>query len=190
MYWKEKLQELENKKEWDTAIKLMQKVIEDNPNNLDAYLSMNYLLMNLLVEENYNFSMHDYYEELLKKCFVDSYAKFSDNPEYLFYMSIIAEISYPYLNLDVNIVNEIIKKASNLDTENMLYQWRYYLNLDKDNPENKKKSVAYAKKILKEEASIKKLLKSKGSLGEYVLFQITTQAKMRINDKLVEYRGP
>ena len=83
----------EQQKEWDTAIQYMESVIDQHPNDMDAYLSINYLLMNLLVEEDYNSEKHDYYAALLKKYFDISYAKFSDNPEYLYYSARIAAMS-------------------------------------------------------------------------------------------------
>lgn len=63
----------------------MQETINQNSSSIDPYLSMNYLLMNLLVEEQYNPNDHDYYAGLLKQYFIESYAKFSNNPEYLLY---------------------------------------------------------------------------------------------------------
>ena len=54
MNWKEHLLKLEQRKDWKSAIALMENIIDSNGTNVDAYLSINYLLMNLLVEENYN----------------------------------------------------------------------------------------------------------------------------------------
>jgi len=48
MEWKEHLRTLERAKEWDLAIVLMEDIIKQNPNDMDAYIFMNYLLMNLL----------------------------------------------------------------------------------------------------------------------------------------------
>jgi hypothetical protein len=60
MSWKKQLAGFEHRKEWDEAIELMQHVIAENSYDLDACLSMNYLLMNLLVEEDYNRRKLDY----------------------------------------------------------------------------------------------------------------------------------
>ena len=76
MNWKEKLRRLEKTKQWDRAIEFMETVIRKNPDDVDAYIYMNYLLMNLLVEEKHDESKHDYYEFLAKKYFDESYAKF------------------------------------------------------------------------------------------------------------------
>lgn len=77
MNWKAQLSKLEQGKNRKSAIALMQETINQNSNSMDAYLSMNYLLMNLLVEEQYDPNDHDYYAGLLKKYFIESYAKFS-----------------------------------------------------------------------------------------------------------------
>ena len=67
MNWKEQLSKLEQSKDWKSAIALMQETINQNSSSIDAYLSMNYLLMNLLVEEQYDPNDHNYYAGLLKK---------------------------------------------------------------------------------------------------------------------------
>ena len=69
MNWKSQLEQLEQNKFWDFAIELMQKVIVENPNNVDAAIQMNYLLMNLLVEEDHDESKHEHYEQLTMKYF-------------------------------------------------------------------------------------------------------------------------
>ena len=92
MSWKNQLKQLESKKEWDAAIQYMQNIIVESPSCLDAYVSICYLLMNLLVEEDYDRIKHDYYTALTKKYFDESYAKFSNNPEYL----LIIELALRY----------------------------------------------------------------------------------------------
>jgi hypothetical protein len=46
---KEHLRKLELNKQWDQAIEFMQIIIEANPNDVDAYIYTNLLLINLLV---------------------------------------------------------------------------------------------------------------------------------------------
>ena len=50
MEWKESLRKLERNKQWDEAIEFMQEVIAQNQDDMDAYIAINYLLMNLIVE--------------------------------------------------------------------------------------------------------------------------------------------
>lgn len=168
MNWKEQLENNEQAKDWKSAIELMQNTINDNPHDLDAYLSINYLLMNLLVDEDYESSEHDYYAGLLKKYFLESYSKFSHNPEYLFYTGITAHLSEWYFDIDIEEAKTMITEALRLEPENILYKWGYYTYLDMSNVNNKQQGIAYAKEILTTN-SVKKVLKSKGALGEYIL---------------------
>lgn len=169
MNWKEQLVNLEQSKNWKPAIELLQKTINDDTNNIDAYLSMNYLLMNLLVEEDYNSSEHDYYAGLLKKYFLESYSKFSISPEYLFYTGIIAHISEWYFDIDIEEAKAMLKEALHLEPENILYKWGYFTYLDMSSRDNKKQGITYAVEILTENYPVKEMLKSKGTLGKYIL---------------------
>jgi len=167
MNWKEQLSKLEQGKDWKSAIALMQETINQNSNSMDAYLSMNYLLMNLLVEEQYDPNDHDYYAGLLKKYFIESYAKFSNNPEYLFYIGQIACISEWYFDIDIEEAQSMMKKAPEIEPNNVLYQWANYSDLDMRESSNKEKMIQYAKKALSE-SEVKRDLKSKGALGKYL----------------------
>lgn len=167
MNWKEKLSKLEQRKDWKSAISLMQETIKQNTSSIDAYLSMNYLLMNLLVEEQYDLNDHDYYEGLLKKYFVESYAKFSNNPEYLFYIGQIASISEWYFDIEIEEAQSMMKKASELEPDSILYKWANYSGLDTRDQAKKEKIILYAKQALFE-PEVKEELKSKGALGKYL----------------------
>lgn len=169
MNWKEQLKEYEQKKDWDFAINLLNQVINTNPFDLDAYLNIIYLLMNLLVEENYSEQAHDYYAGLLKKYFIESYSKFCHNPEYLFYIGIIAHMSEWYLGIEIEEAKTMIKEALRLDPDNILYKWGRYAYIDMDNIIDRYKGFPYAKKILLGDCTIRDKLRSKGLLGEYIL---------------------
>jgi len=179
MNWRQQLKEYEDTKEWKLAIELMQKTINDIPGDLDAYLSMNYLLMNLLVEENYDNSKHDYYVGLLKKYFLESYSKFSHNPEYLFYIGQIACISEWYFDLETVEAQAMIKEAAYLEPKNILYKWADFIGLDMRNSINRGKMIYYAREVLSD-SSVKKILKEKGALGEYLLNGLEYWSKKEI----------
>lgn len=168
MNWKEKLSKFEQIKDWRSAITMMQDTISKNDSNVDAYLSINYLFMNLLVEEQYAPSDHDYYAGLLKKYFIESYAKFSNNPEYLFYIGQIASISEWYFDIEIQEAQSIMKKASELEPNKILYKWANYCDLDMRESCNKIKMILYAKEVLSIN-EVKEELKSKGALGKYLL---------------------
>jgi hypothetical protein len=185
MTWQEQLQLLENSKQWDQAIEFMQHIITQNPHDLKAYLSMNYLLMNLLVEEDYDDSKYDYYASLTKKYFDESYQHFSHDPEYLFYTGKTAVMSEWFFGIEVKDYKKMLSDAMRLEPDNLLYQWSYYINLDLNNYENKKKVCAYTKIALEENSPIKKLLLSKGSLGTYLFGLITNWSKKMLKEEQV-----
>jgi hypothetical protein len=147
----------------------MQKVINNNPNDIDAYLSMTYLLMNLLVEEDYSSTDHDFYADLLKKYFIESRSKFSKDPKYLFYIGMIACMSEWYFDISMEEAESIIKESGKLEPDNLLYQWGYYGGLAIKNKDNKEERVAYALEVLAKNSIIREMLKLQGALGIYIL---------------------
>lgn len=168
MDWKEHLSIFESSKDWDSAIILLQNTISRDDSNVDAYLRLNYLLMNLLIEEQYNQDLHEYYAGLLKKYFDESYSRFCDDPEYLFFIGKIACIAEWYYDIDIEEAQSFIKKAHTLEPQNILYKWAVYNDLDMRDTANKEKMNLYAKNALSD-AMVRKQLESKGSLGEYLL---------------------
>lgn len=168
MNWKVQLKRYEQQKDWDSAIKLMQKYIKDNNQDLDAYLCMNYLLMNLLVEEDYDVKKQDYYAELLKKYFLESFSKFSHNPDYLFYTGITAHLSEWYFDIDIEAAKTMLKDAFFLEPRNIIYEWGYYYYVEVNDESSKLKVVNCSKEILNNN-TLQESLTSKGALGEYIL---------------------
>ena len=182
MDWKNQLRYLEQKKDWDAAISFMQKVIDENPNDMSAYININYLLMNLLVEEDYNETKHDYYAALLKHYFTESYTKFAENAEYLFFTSRTAFMSEWYFGIELEDAEKMYQKALALEPENLLYQWAYYGSLDRSVSQNIQIILSYARMILEENSPIKKVLESKGAIGEYLLKIMTAWSERILNE--------
>lgn len=182
MKWKEILRKLERDKEWDTAIEFMVDYLDKNSEDLDGYLSMCYLLMNLLVEEDYDRSKRDYYAKLLKRYFDESYFKFSHNPEYLYFIGRIAAMSEWYFDIEWEEVEAMIKDAARLDPNNLIYQWTKYYTLSRKIPISKD-VIEYTKLVLKEDSSIKQTLMTKGSLGEYIYDMMSNWASKVLTGK-------
>lgn len=175
--WKEQLAKYEEVKDWDAALKLTQKVIEDDPDNIDVYLLTNYLLMNLLVEEDYEFAKTDYYSGLLKRYFNESYVKFSQEPEYLFYTAITASMSEWFMGInDKKVYYKMFQRALEIRHDNALYLWGNYAYLPL---KNVSKAVYYAKIILNNDL-IKLSLCDKGALGGYVVEMIKATIKYEL----------
>ena len=179
MNWKEQLSKLEQSKNWKSAIAFMQETITQNSNSVDAYLSMNYLLMNLLVEEQYNSNDHNYYAGLLKKYFIESYAKFSDNPKFLFFIGKIACMSEWYFDIDIEEAHSMMKKSSVIEPDNILYKWANYSNLDMRESSNNERLILYAKHAFSE-PKVREELKSIGALGAYLYEALASWSKKEL----------
>lgn len=184
MEWKKILKKLESNKEWDLAIEFMVDYINRNPEDLDAYLNICYLLMNLLVEEDYNRNNRDYYISNLKYYFDQSYSQFSHNTEYLYYMGLIACMSEWYVDLELEEAIAMMEEAAKRDPNNLIYQWDKYYILAQKNP-IPVEVMDYAKLVLQENSPIKKILRVKGSLGEYLLGMMTSWSKRVLEGKVL-----
>lgn len=181
MNWQITLRKLEKKKQWDTAIEFMEIIIADNPNDMDAYIAMNYLMMNLLVEEKHDCSKHDDYYKLTKKYFDESYAKFSENAEYLFYTAVTAVFSEWYFGIEVEDYEAMFEKARHLEPNNEIYKINYYSHIAREDPANKE-AFLQAKKFLDKDYYIYKTLVQKGAVGEYLLDVYGNCAKKTIEN--------
>jgi hypothetical protein len=168
MNWKEKLRNLEKEHQWDHAIEFMQNVIKENPDSMDAYICMNYLLMNLLGEEDYDESKLNYYSKLTKRYFDESYKKFSDNPEYLYITGKTGVMGPWFFGIDITDCEEMIAKANQLDPDNLVYKENYYWDLRTKEPTNPK-LIKYCTIILSADSIVEKQLKDKGAVGKYLL---------------------
>jgi tetratricopeptide (TPR) repeat protein len=177
MTWKEVLRQLEYKQDWDTAIEYMQRIIEENPDGMDAYIYMNYLLMNLLVEEDYDQSKHDYYAKLAKYYFDLSYSKYSENAEYLFYTALTAVMSEWYWGMEVKDYDRMFEKAIQLAPDNLVYRRDSIISLNHKDPANYKELKEYYELVLDENSDLNKTLRSKGAVGAYLLGMLTSRAK-------------
>ena len=171
MNWKQYLLDLEHKEQWDNAIEYMEGIVEANPDDMDAYIYINFLLMNTLVEvdvENYDVNNCDYYAKLLLEYYNNSYAKFSNNAEYLFCSATTAVFSPWFMGLAAEDYEKMFARAIELDPENLLYQKTYYLYLDQLVHSQQAEKLVYAKLILQENSPLIKEWESRGALGEYL----------------------
>lgn len=155
-------------KDWIQALELSQKAIDANPTDLHAYLSINYLLMNLLVEEDYEDHLQVFYAGLLRKYFLESYSKFSSNKEYLFFTGITAHMSEWYFDIDIAEAKEMIKQAFQCEPNNKIYQWGYYTYTNVEDEMSKQNSFTLSNEIIKDTITAKKLI-NLGIFGEYIL---------------------
>jgi hypothetical protein len=170
MNWKIRLKKYEDDKNWKAVIDLMIYTINTNPNDVEVYVYFIYLLHNILMEEDYLESEHNYISSLLKQYFDDSRKRFAENAEYLFFIGKILYIGEWYFDLDDDFkpVEEkeafrMQKKASEIEPGNILFEWAYRFSLGDST------ARSLAKEILSHNQTIIVWLKSKGFPGEYIL---------------------
>jgi len=177
MNWKEKLSEIEisfghhEKRDWRSAIKLVENLISEYPNNIEINVRAIYIIHNILVEEEYPNDEHDLMADLLKRCFSKSYQRFSENPEYLFFIGKILYIAEWYFGLsddlkplEKKLAFRMQKKAYEMEFNNQLYEWAFVFSKDE-----KKKAFALSNQILNGESNWLEWLKTKGYPGTYVI---------------------
>ena len=194
--WKIEFKKLEDSENWDPALEILLKVIEENPDEKDAYLFMHYFFMNLFLEANdYDSSKYDYYESISVKYFKIAYEKYKNDAEYLFWASIPICHGPWYFGIYFNDdeYKRMAEKACLLNKNNYLYKihffssiidaLRFFQNELLSTVENgyrknylndlirkeKLELSIYMNEMNDENSEIRKEIASKGSLGEYFM---------------------
>lgn len=175
MDWKEQVKYLEQEGSFDVAIFVLEKEIKKSPDNLDAYIFLLYRFMDLFLENVCYWAnsqdplreiKSEYYDEKkwqyvpsVQKCFDESYARFADNPEYLYYASKIVIQFYWYIDLKVDdtLIDAMYEKAK-VSGYNSVLEQKY-----PNDPNN----IIWATNILND-PSIQEQLATKGAAAEYV----------------------
>ncbi|MDR0559364.1 MAG: hypothetical protein LBG92_04295 [Prevotellaceae bacterium] len=136
--------------------------------DLDDYLQIIFQILDFLVEEEYSKEEHNFYIELLKKYFSESYFKFANNPEFLFYIGFIASTGEWYFNIEWKEIESMLKKAACLEPDNLLYRWGYISIPDQRIEVNSEMKYLLSKRIIENDLLTSRI-KKKGVLGEYLL---------------------
>ena len=195
--WKTEFKNLEDAKNWDAALELLLKVIEENPNEKDAYLFMHYFFMEFFLDTEDYLSRscnNDYYSFLFEKYFKIAYEKYKDDAEYLFWASIImlyCDWCFEGYYDDFE-YKRMAEKACLLNPKNILYRFYFFsyiknalrflqnellqkIESDYENDFNilirreKLELLIYTKEINNENSEVRKEIDSKGSLGKFFL---------------------
>ena len=191
MNWKEQLSEIEShfgfheQRDWTPDLEFICNLVEKYPDNVEVSVRTIYAIHNILLEEDYPIEKSDKWTELLQKYFNESYHKFSENAEYLFFVGKILYIAEWYFGLDDDLkpITERLafkmqKKAMDKEPDNILYEWAYRFSLW-DN------TAGYlANQIIEHEKEKINWLKSKGFPGDYILDHL-----QRNNDEYIAKSG-
>lgn len=171
MNWEKQLLEIEEdfgfhkERDWKPAVDLVNKLLTENPDDLELNIRAIYLLHNILVEEEYPNGEQNRMVDLLQEWFNQSKEKFLENAEYLFFIGKILHISEWYFGLEDNrLALEFQKKAMEIEPGNLLYEWAYRLSCQGDIVEG-----YLAHQIIEYDKDKVNWLKTKGFPGGYVL---------------------
>jgi hypothetical protein len=186
MNWREQVAQLEHEGNFDITIFLLEEVIQEYPEEMDAYIILLHRFMDSILENPCYWSntskdplrkikeeycedkiKHDY-RERAQHCFDESYARFSDNPEYLYYASRLLLHAYDFMCLNVkeSLLISMYEKAK-ASGYNSLIEQGY---------PKKEHDVEWAKRILNN-PSIQEQLATKGAAAKYVIGETVAAAK-------------
>jgi hypothetical protein len=164
MSWQKELESLEAAKGWDDAVTFLQESIALYPDDVELYVQAIYLLLNLLLEEDYSaFKLeHDNLAASLKKYFDDSYEKFKCNAEYLFFVGYFSGLAEWYFGQkDLSLSHQMLKQAAEFEPDNPLYQWAYKFVIGDEEARQLCKQIT-------SNTALMSWLESKGSAGQYL----------------------
>lgn len=165
--WKETIAILEKKRDWRGAINLLQN--SDN-NSLDIHLRVMFLLAFYLAEGQYSTDEYNYISTSLREIYDKAKIKFPENSQFLFFTAMMMYIGEWYFGVDdIEFVNQMLKKATEMEADNTLYKWGYYSRLDQHSERNIELKLQLSKQLLFKEPVYMHLLKEKGLLGEYII---------------------
>ena len=202
MNWKEQVYILEKNDDFDVAIFFMQQVINERPDDVDAYIFILFRLMYCIIENSCHFAnvsqtpvseikkqyyreKEGHYQDLYLKYFAVGNEKFPANAEFLFYAAHTAAmacaLSFIYAGVDEVFIKKMMEKAAFIDPHNLVYQWQFYPSFYDKTVENLK-LLDYACNVLDRGSPIWQELQSKGTFGEH-LYGIMQWWANRILDK-------
>jgi len=192
MHWKQQVQLLEQETSFDIAIFLLEKLIKNNPDDIDAYIFLLFRLREMWLEggvywcniskdplrdikKEYYDSKSENHMAAAHRHFAESYDRFSTNPEYLYYAAhILGHIAW-YFGASDDLQTDLEQRALRMHYNTILQEMDHYKNLHYNEPNNVE-VIRYATNIIND-PSIQKQLATKGAAGEYFLGRQVVWAK-------------
>ena len=191
MNWREQVAQLEHEGNFDIAVFLLEKIIQEHPDEMDAYIILLHRFTDSILEnpcywsnvsadplkkikeEYYDDKIEHDYRERAQHCFDESYARFSDNPEYLYYASRLLLHAYDFMCMKV-------KESLLISMETKARASGYNSFIEQSSPKNEH-DAEWAKRILND-PSIQEQLATKGAAAEYVIGREVSWAKKILED--------
>lgn len=194
MNWKDQLETFENNKQWKPAVDLMEEIIRNNPNDVEAYVRGMYLLWDILLEQGCEPHEQDYTAQgldvdymwnLLKRYYIEATRTFAENAEYLFFIGYFTHIAEWYWGLkETDPATAMQKKAMELEPDNILYEWSYKWSITprgESSSDNAKRVKDLVEKMVKYDLSKIEWLNTKGRPGKYIIRTIKARYKELAN---------
>lgn len=146
MHWKQQVQFLEQEANFDIAVFLLEKIVKDNPNDVDAYIFLLFRLREMWLEggvywcniskdplrdikREYYDSKFESYMAAAHRHFAESYDRFSTNPEYLYYVTqILGHIAW-YFGASDALQSDLEQRALRMHYNTIIKEIDYYENL-------------------------------------------------------------
>lgn len=159
---------LEREEKWPEAILALEQRVDQTPSDVKARIWLIFLLWYVLLESDHQ--KHgvsaDSLEEKLRSQFTASRGLYSDDPEYLFFIGYIIQLSEWYFEDNsfpdaARQAREMIKSARSLDPQNLLYEWGYHMAVSHDF----EKSRGLGRELIKDARF--NALSDQGALGAY-----------------------
>lgn len=168
MNWRTELEKFEQNNDWKSAIQLADRLMKNNPNEVDIYIRIIFILLDLLVDGYCSQKEHDQVAIKLKEYFDKSYSQFSDNAEYLFFMGHFIPIAEWYFGMkNVSEAYDLRKKAMEKEPNNILYEWSYRFS----DPDDRLAGY-FSEQLLTHDTCKIDWLNSKGIAGKYIIGMI------------------
>jgi|GEM_PF-5703777 len=183
--WKEQLQLYREAENFDAATLWLEKIIREDPDNVDARIFMNDLMLHILIDPHswdlyrphtrdamlnylYHKARTQDYEKLALQYYNKSTTAFGNNPKYLYFTAITISLA-PWIFGDANIIEAMSdlmwEKARQLDPHSPLLNGNRS-DYEALNASSEKELFTYKQHIIEEN---KRILGTMGPAGEFIL---------------------
>ena len=159
---------LEREEKWSEAILALEKRANQDPTDVKVRIRLLFVLWYVLLESDHQKHgvSEDSLEGKLRSQFAASRGLHSSDPEYLFFIGYIIQLSEWYFEDNsfpdaARQAREMVKNARSLDPQNLLYEWGYHMAVSRDF----EKSRGLGRELIKDARF--SALSDQGVLGAY-----------------------
>jgi hypothetical protein len=177
--WKKNVLEFTESNDWVSAIEFSRSFIIDNPENVDGYINIIYLLHHVLSEEDYDDNAQDEMMKLLPFYFQYSLEKFINSADYCFFLGKLLWASEWFFGIneglnkhEQTLAFKLENRAVEIEPQNELFIWS--VKFTEDSQDEKYFKI----KILNKSNPYLNWLVSKGFAGMKIIDLYFPQAEL------------